>query len=140
MKRFIDRYWIAMVLVVVLTVSGLVIGKLHSIFGSDNPNAEGDNVEIVRFNQKVLTYEVFGSAGSNARIDYFDADVNTHEVNAALPWSVTITTTLPSVMGNIVVQGDGNLIGCRIIVDEKVQTENSSDGINPQTFCLVKAA
>ncbi len=140
MKKFIDRYWMAVVLVVVLTVSGLVIAKLHSIFGSEDVNAGGDNVEIVRFNPKVLTYEVFGSAGSNAKIDYFDADVNTHEVNAVVPWSVTITTTLPSVMGNIVVQGDGNRIGCRIIVDDKVQTENSSDGVNPQTFCLVKAA
>jgi len=139
-KKVIDRYWIALVLVVVLTVSGLVIGKLHSIFGSENPNAEVDTVKIVRFNPKVLTYEVFGSAGSNAKIDYFDADVNTHEVESALPWSVSITTTLPSVMGNIVVQGDGDRIGCRIIVDEKVQTENSSHGINPQTFCLVKAA
>ena len=69
MKRVIDRYWIALVLVVVLTVSGLVIGKLHSIFGSENPNAEVDTVKIVRFNPKVLTYEVFGSAGSNAKID-----------------------------------------------------------------------
>lgn len=140
MKKFIGRYWIPLVLAVVLTVSGLVIAKLHSIFGDQSPYAKGDSIKIERINPKVLTYEVFGSAGTNATISYFDTEANVHEVNAVLPWSVTMVTTLPSVMGNIVVQGDGNRIGCRIVVDKKVQKENSSDGVNPQTFCLVKSA
>jgi hypothetical protein len=73
-------------------------------------------------------------------IDYFDADANTHEVNVALPWSLTISTTLPSVSGNIMAQGDGDQIGCRITVDGTVRNENNSDGVNAQTFCLVKSA
>ena len=140
MKRAISRLWIPLVLVVVLAVSGLIVMRLHRIFGSQNLNAAGVSIKIVQFHPKILVYDVFGSAGSAAQTDYFDADANTHEVNVALPWSLTISTTLPSVSGNIMAQGDGGQIGCRITVDGTVRNENSSDGVNPQTFCLVKSA
>ncbi|AGZ49733.1 conserved membrane family protein [Mycobacterium kansasii 824] len=134
--------WIPLVLVIVLAVSGLVVMRLHRIFGSQDLNANaGGGIEIVQFNPKVVTYEVFGPPGSTANINYWDADANTHQVNAApLPWSVTISTTLPSVSANIMAQGDGSRIGCRITVDGVVRQEKKSDGVNPQTFCLVKSA
>lgn len=140
--RVTRHLWIPLVLVIVLAVSGLVVMRLHRIFGSQdlNANARG-GIEIVQFNPKVLTYEVFGPPGSTANINYWDADANTHQVNAApLPWSVTISTTLPSVSANIMAQGDGSRIGCRITVDGVVRQEKKSDGVNPQTFCLVKSA
>jgi Mycobacterium membrane protein len=136
----VKRAWIPLVLVVVLAVSALMVMRLHKIFGSQNLNAAGANVKIVQFHPKILVYDVFGAAGSTAVIDYFDADANTHEVNVALPWSLTISTTLPSVSGNIMAQGDGDQIGCRITVDGTVRNENNSDGVNAQTFCLVKSA
>ena len=83
---------------------------------------------------------MFGAAGTTAKIDYFDTDANVHEVNEALPWSITISTTLPSVSGNIMAQGDSDEIGCRITVDGTVRDERTRDGLNAQTFCLVKSA
>ncbi|VAZ61643.1 Siderophore export accessory protein MmpS5 [Mycobacterium kansasii] len=134
--------WIPLVLVIVLAVSGLVVMRLHRIFGSQDLNANaGGGIEIVQFNPKVVTYEVFGPPGSTANINYWDADANAHQVNAvALPWSVTVSTTLPSVSANIMAQGDGSRIGCRITVDGVVRQEKKSEGVNPQTFCLVKSA
>lgn len=41
---------------------------------------------------------------------------------------------------NIIAQSDGSQIGCRITVDNVVQEEKRSDGVNPQTFCLMKSA
>jgi len=38
------------------------------------------------------------------------------------------------------VQGDSDQIGCRITVDGTVRDEKSTDGVNAQTFCLVKSA
>jgi hypothetical protein len=38
------------------------------------------------------------------------------------------------------VQGDSDHIGCRITVDGTVRDEKSTDGVNAQTFCLVKSA
>jgi len=129
------------VLVVVLAVSGLIVVRLHKVFGSQDLNANaGAGIEIVQFNPKIVVYDVFGPAGSTAMIDYFDADANTHEVNAALPWSTTISTTLPAVSANIMVRGDGDQIGCRVTVDGVVRDEKSTDGVNAQTFCLVKSA
>jgi hypothetical protein len=139
--RVAKRAWIPLVLVVVLAVSGLVVVRLHKVFGSQDLNANaGAGIEIVQFNPKIVVYDVFGPAGSTAMIDYFDADANTHEVNTVLPWSTTISTTLPAVSANIMVRGDGDQIGCRVTVDGVVRDQKSTDGVHAQTFCLVKSA
>jgi hypothetical protein len=142
MTSVLKRAWIPFVLVVVFAVSGLGVVRLHKIFASQDLNANaGAGIQIVQFNPKLVTYDVFGPAGSTAKIDYFDADANTHEIDAApLPWSITISTTLPAVSANIMAQADSDQIGCRITVDGTVREEKSSDGVNAQTFCLVKSA
>ena len=135
------RVWIPLVFVVVLAASGLIVVRLHKVFGSEDLNAAaGAGIEIVQFNPKIVVYDVFGPPGSTATIDYFDADANTHEVNTTLPWSTTISTTLPAVSANIMAQSDGDHIGCRVTVDGLVRDQKSTDGRNAQTFCLVKSA
>lgn len=140
--KALKRAWIPLVLIVVLTVSGFGVARLHRIFGSEDLNANaGGGIEIVQFNPKVVTYEVFGPPGTTANINYWDAEANTHQVNGApLPWSYTISTTLPAVSANIMVQGDSDQIRCRITVDGVVREEKTADGLNAQTFCLVKSA
>ena len=86
-------------------------------------------------------YDVFGSPGSTAKINYFDADANTRiSITVPLPWSITLSTPLPAVSANIMAQTDGDQIGCRVTVDGTVREEQSADGVNAQTFCLVKSA
>ena len=140
--RLAKAGWIPLVLLVVFAVSGLVVMRLHRVFGSEDLNAGADQgIEIVQFNPKDVTYEVIGPPGSTATINYWDAEANIHQVNgAAVPWSVTLTTTLPSVSANIMVQGTGDQIGCRIIVDGTLRAEQHASGTNAQTFCVVKSA
>jgi hypothetical protein len=140
--RAVKRAWIPLLLLVVLAVSGLVVSRLHKIFGSQDLNANaGRGIEIVQFNPKVVVYEVSGPPGTTANINYWDAEANTHQVNgAALPWSATISTTLPSVSANLMAQGDGSQISCKITVDGVLREHQNSDGHNAQTFCLVKSA
>jgi hypothetical protein len=118
-----------------------MVYRLHGIFGSQASARSDPGIEIVQFNPKVVKYEVFGPAATTANINYWDADVNTHQIRAApVPWSYTFSTVYPSVSANIMVQGDGDQIGCRITVDGVVERENKSDGVSAQTFCLVKSA
>lgn len=140
--RVVKRAWIPLVLVVVLAVSALVVSRLHKVFGSQDLNANaGKGIEIVQFNPKVVVYEISGPPGATANINYWDENANTHQINnAALPWSTTISTTLPSVSANIMAQSDGSRITCKITVDGVVRDEQNSDGHNAQTFCLVKSA
>jgi hypothetical protein len=140
--RAFKRAWIPLVLVVVLAVSGLGVSRLHKIFGSQDLNANaGAGIEIVQFNPKVVVYEVAGPPGATANINYWDENANTHQVNdVPLPWSFTISTTLPAVSANIMAQTDGNHISCKITVDGVVREQQNSDGHNAQTFCLVKSA
>lgn len=140
--RVLKQGWIPLLLVVVLAVSALVVSRLHKLFGSEDLNANaGKGIEIVQFNPKVVVYEISGPPGATANINYWDADANTHQVNnAPLPWTTTISTTLPSVSANIMAQSDGSTISCKITVDGIVRDNQNSNGHNAQTFCLVKSA
>jgi hypothetical protein len=139
--RGLKKVWIPVLLVVVLAISGLVVSRLHKIFASQDLNANaGAGIEIVQFNPKILVYDVYGLPGTTAQISYFDPDANVHLVNAPLPWSITLSTTLPTVSANLMAQGDSNEIGCRVTVNGTVREEKSANGINAQTYCLVKSA
>jgi hypothetical protein len=139
--RGLKKIWIPLVLIVVLAISGLVVARLHKMFASQDLNANaGAGVEIVQFNPKVMVYEVYGPPGSTAQIGYFDPDANVHSVTASLPWSITLSTTLPSVSASLVARSDTDQIGCRVTVNGTVREEKSADGINAQTYCLVKSA
>jgi hypothetical protein len=139
--RVLKKVWIPLVLVVVLAVSGLVVSRLHKMFASQDLNANaGAGIEIVQFNPKILVYDVWGPPGTTAQISYFDPDANVHLITVPLPWSTTLSTTLPAVSANLMAQGDSNEIGCRVTVNGTVREEQSASGINAQTYCLVKSA
>ena len=139
--RGLKKVWIPVVLIIVLAVSGLVVSRLHKMFASEDLNAHaGAGIEIVQFNPKVMVYDVYGAPGTTAQISYFDPDANVHLVTAPLPWSVTLSTTLPTVSANLMARTDGNQIGCRVTVNGIVREEQSANGIDAQTYCLVKSA
>jgi hypothetical protein len=139
--RVLKKLWIPLLLVVVLAVSGVVVSRLHRMFASTNLNANaGAGIEIVQFNPKIMVYDVYGSPGTTAQISYFDTDANVHSITATLPWSVTLSTTLPTVSANLMAQTDGDQIGCRVTVNGTVREEQSANGVDAQTYCLVKSA
>jgi Mycobacterium membrane protein len=132
-----------MVVLAVVTVSTSAVYRVHGYFGSQKRESYADsNMETAKaFNPKRIIYEVFGPAGTVADISYFDVNSDPQRVNAAkLPWSLDISTTKPAVMGNLVAQGDGDSIGCRITVDGEVKAERVTNEVNAYTFCVVKSA
>ena len=135
------RVWLPVLVVAAVTVGAFSVAHLRSVFGSDGAVVTPvGNDTAEKFNPKVVVYEVFGS-GSTAVINYTDLDglpQRTGEVS--LPWSLRLETTVPSVMPNLVVQGDGDSIGCRVLVDDEVKDERTAQGVNAATYCLVKAA
>jgi hypothetical protein len=139
--RGLKKIWIPLVLIVVLAISTLVVSRLHRMFASEDLNATaGKGIEIVQFNPKILVYDVYGPPGSTARIGYFDPDANVHEITTPLPWTITLSTTLPTVSASLVAQADTDQIGCRVTVNGTVREEQSASGVNAQTYCLVKSA
>jgi hypothetical protein len=139
--RALKKVWIPLVLIVVLAISALVVSRLHRMFASEDLNAHaGAGIEIVQFNPKIMVYDVYGPPGTTAQIGYFDPEANVHVITAALPWSVTLSTTLPAVSASLMAQSDGDQIGCRVTVNGTVREEQSANGINAQTYCLVKSA
>ena len=119
------------------------MSRLHGVFGSEKhlsyADTRIDNTQPS--NPKHLRYEVFGPPGTVADISYFDVNADPQHVDGApLPWSLNISTTLPSMVGNIVAQGDSASIGCRIVVDGVVKAERITYQVNAFTFCLLKSA
>lgn len=141
MVTAIKRVWLPVLIVVAVAIGAVTVSHLRSVFGADGAVVTPVGADTAeKFNPKVVVYEVFGS-GSSAVINYTDLDglpQRTGEV--ALPWSLRLETTDPSVQPNLLVQGDGQSIGCRVLVDDEVKDERTAQGVNAATYCLVKAA
>lgn len=147
MKRFslaglVRRRWMIIVAVVVVGFAGFGVYRLHGAFDSGkNPShGGGASNEIVPFSPKEVVYEVFGAPGATATINYQDVHAAPQRIdNAPLPWSYTITTTDPAVIANVVAQGNGNTLGCRITVNGVVKDERTVNELSAYTFCLDKS-
>ena len=139
----VKRGWIPLVVAILVAVAGFAVYRLHGVFGVRGAtSAIGAHVDDIKpFNPKQVTLEVFGPAGSVADINYLDVDAAPQRVDGMrLPWAYSVATTAPAVSVNVVAQGDGENIGCRITVNGDVKAQRTVAGIHPQTFCQVKSA
>jgi len=143
LRRFVSRYWIALVILAVVAVGGVIVDRVHGYFGSGKRESYADASlgNPKPFNPTRITYEVFGPAGTVADISYFDVNVEAKRVEGAeLPWSLVVTTDKLTLVGNLVARGNSDSIGCRITVDGVVTAERVSDGVDAYTYCPVKSA
>ncbi len=136
------RIWIPLLIVIVVAIAGFTVARIRTFFGAEGiittPKVFADDPEP--FDPKVVKYEIFGT-GTYANINYLDLDAKPQRLDgAAIPWSLTLQTTAPSAAPNIVAQGDGSSVTCRITVDDEVKDERTATGVNALTYCFVKSA
>ena len=140
----VGRNWLPLVILVAIALGGVVVYRIHGIFGSNNEiTREGSGIakDAKPFNPKRITYDVFGPQGSTATINYLDLSANPQSLKQVpLPWTLTLTTTSPSAIPILIAQGSAETIGCRITVDGKIKDEKSAEGVDAFTFCQVKSA
>ena len=139
----VRRRWTVLIAVAVVATTGFAVYRLHGIFGSNNAVSRpaADSLENSNYNPKRVLFEVFGTPGSVATINYLDVQAQPQRVdNAPLPWSQTLTTTDPTLFADLRAQGDGNTIGCRITVNGVVKDERSTNNVNGYIACLDKSA
>jgi hypothetical protein len=133
------------VAVVVVAVAAFGVYRLHGIFGSgDTTSTSSDSgEEIVPFNPKDVIYEVFGAPGApgaTATINYLDVNAAPQQViDAPLPWQYRATTTEPAVIADLRAQGNGDTLGCRIVIDGELKDERIVSAVSAYTFCLDKS-
>lgn len=133
----------SVVLAVVVVLTAVAVYRLHGIFGSDNevsrPGSEA--LENTGYNPKKVLFEVFGSPGTVATINYLDVHAQPQRViDVPLPWTQALTTDDPTLYADLRAQGDGDTIRCRITVNGIVKDERSSDNVNGYIACLDKTA
>ena len=142
MFRLVRRIWVPLVILLVVALAAFCVDRFRGFFGHTVLTKPGAGLvnDPQPFNPKVVQYEIFGT-GSTATINYLDLDAQPQKAeNAALPWSLTLKTTAPAASPNIIAQSDGDTISCRITVDGVIKDQRTTDGVNAQTFCLVKSA
>lgn len=137
--------WIPLLVLVVVAVGAFTVSRLHGIFGSEKRPSYGDTqsggATKQVYNPKKLTYEVFGPPGTVADISYFDVDGTPRFAkNVTLPWSLQNDISKATAFGNLMAQGDSDMIGCRILVNNEVKTEKISNEVNAFTSCVLQAA
>lgn len=142
MIKIAKRVWIPLLIIVVVVIAGFTVSRIRTFFGAEGilttPKVFADDPEP--FDPKVVKYEIFGT-GTYANINYLDLDAKPQRLDgAAIPWSLTLQTTAPSAAPNIVAQGDGSSVTCRITVDDEVKDERTATGVNALTYCFVKSA
>lgn len=143
MVGLVKRFWVVVVIVIALIAAVGVVSRLRTFFDSDKPYVAASQPAdvITPINTKRVTYEIIGPPDTSGRVSYLDVNGKTIEAGfTGLPWSVTISTTDPGVLANVVAQGDSATLGCRILVDDKLVAENHAEGRHAQAFCLDKAA
>jgi hypothetical protein len=141
--RVLRRLWIPLVVLVVIGAGGLTVSRLHGIFGSEKRLSYADTrVDNTRpSNPKHLRYEVFGPPGTLADVSYFGDTGDPQHVDAvSLPWTLEFAITGAASIGSIAAQGDGDTIGCRIMVDGVVKAEKVTHEVSAFVSCLLKAA
>ena len=137
------RVWIPLLVLAVIGGAGFAVSRIRGASGSSkySPYASSDVDNIAQLQKKTLVYEVFGPPGTLATVSYLGANSELRLVEAArLPWSLQITTHDAAVVANLVAQGDGNSIGCRIMVDGHVKAERISNEVKAFTYCRVNGA
>ncbi|SOX55277.1 transport accessory protein MmpS [Mycobacterium ahvazicum] len=143
MFTFLRRGWVPLVVVVAVALGGVAVTRLRSVFGSDAIfTATGSSAEPLEPSHiKRVTYEIYGPSDTAGSVSYLNKSAQPEQADfTSLPWTYTITTTVPAVIANVVAQGDSDHIGCRITVNDEVKDERLAAGHHAQTSCLVKAA
>ena len=142
LMRGFRRGWMALVILVVVTVAVFAVDRLHGVFGKTELTRQGSGLvnDPKPFNPKSVVYEIMGPPGAVATINYLNLDAEPQIArDVTLPWTLTLTTTAPAAGANIVAQGDSDNIGCRITIDGVLKDERWSTGVSASTYCFVKS-
>ncbi|MGV0812916.1 MmpS family protein [Mycolicibacterium boenickei] len=137
------KFWIPLIIAAVVLVGAFTVMRVRTFFGAgDGSGISSAKVDDTKpFDPKVVVYEIYGEPGAYADVNYLDLDAQPQRIDGVtLPWTLRLESTAPSVFPNIVAQGNGSTISCRITVDDELKDERTSNGVNAQTFCLVKSA
>lgn len=141
--RLLRRQWTIIVAIVVIALVVFSVYRLQGIFGSNNEVSRpaADSLENTGYNPKRVLFEVFGSPGSTATINFLDENAQPQRVDdAPLPWSHDLVTDDPTLFADLRAQGDAANITCRITVNGIVKDERSANNVNGYIACLDKSA
>jgi hypothetical protein len=139
----LGKLWLPIVVLGVVGIVGYGVATVRHLSDEiTNPTAAVSiPPTVVQINPKDVTYEVFGTLGGSGKVTYADLTSQPIEVTlASLPWSHSESTMASSATLSLVVQVEGDEVGCRIYVDGKIRDEQSVSHQGAAAACTVTAA
>ncbi|EPQ47252.1 MmpS family transport accessory protein [Mycobacterium pseudoshottsii] len=123
---------------------GFAVSRVRGMFGSQQLPTYADSTpagSVSSSGPKRVRYEIFGAPGTIADINYMDPAGEAQQLNdVALPWSIEVETDAPSMVANIIAQGNSDFLGCRISSDGEVKDERTSSAVSAYVYCIAKSA
>lgn len=78
---------------------------------------------------KQVQYEVVSDSGTLNSVTWFDENSEMQQKSSAsAPWTLTVNNTSTVVMAGVTAQTDGTSVTCRVVVDGKVEDEQTATG------------
>ena len=105
MLTFFKRAWVPLVVVVAVVLGGVAVSRLRGVFGSEAIfTATGSSAAPLEPSHlKRVIYEVYGPSDTAGSVSYLDTKAQPVQANfTSLPWTFTITTTVPAVLASVV--------------------------------------
>lgn len=139
-ERLIKKAWLQAIILLVITLVIVGIWRIRAMsFPIAAIKGPGVGTDVVQFNPKRFTYELFGSAGAGGTVNY--TNITTSVPNqvefSTLPWSHTETTLLTTASGSMMAQVDGDHVGCRILVNGVLRDEHVVSHDRAAVWCNV---
>lgn len=141
-SRLLSQWWLFVVIALVVVLAGTGIWAIRGRFDTSGFfAAPATGAEVVMFNPKFITYELYGTLGAGGKANYLDADSTPHQLDiTTLPWSHTEQTVLTAVSPAVVAQVDGGSLGCRITVNNVKHDEQLTIHERAAVSCTVQSA
>ena len=137
-------WWIVLVVVAVMAVSGFYVGKLRlseipdRAIGHSPPAPQAG---VAR--DKAIEYVVTGPAGSTARVSYIEPGGRVVEDQVSVPWRVVLRTRELTTSVGVLTQSSGpGVVSCAVRVNGFERSRQMGSGSDGSTVanCLVPVA
>lgn len=118
-RRLRDGGWIALVVVLVMSVSGLYVGRLRLSEIPDRAIGHAPPApEAGLPRDRSIEYTVAGPAGTTARVSYLGAAGRAQDEQVVLPWRKVVTSREFTVSAGVLAQVSGSgSVSCTVRVN-----------------------
>ncbi|MGU3435965.1 MmpS family transport accessory protein [Actinomycetes bacterium M1A6_2h] len=136
----LGRYWIVVVVALVLVTAGTLLGALRLRHAPDRAIGHSlPAVPVAASPVKSVLYQLDGDQGAAATVSYLVPGGATRDERVVLPWKYTLDVTDLTASVGVLAQSESGRVRCRISVDGEVRHAAVAETDSAVANCAVPA-